>query len=257
MSLDNHNGMMRDLFVVQSEFEADTSTNVHAVSALVVAKAKLDGMYDPATDAERRYSEWVVDTHDTPDNAADIDATLNLIGKPKQIDSIHDTNVQAANAGHVPFDLEFSDPLYWMDITLQSRCKLVGDTCNMTTDEPRPADPKPDIFRGPADLTVVLKVKADNKAPITHTDSGLGTVTISGTGGQASCKGGYTATTYNTVTDALSYDADISAKLNNPAGCSKTVDGYKTATASCTMSFTGSKRTISAEATGDAAAWWN
>ena len=258
MSLDNHDSMMRDLFVAQSEFEADTNANVHAVSALVVAKAKLDGMYDPATDAERRYSEWVVDTHDTPDNAADIDATLNLIGKPKQIDSIHDTNVQAANAGHVPFDLEFSDPLYWMDITLQSRCKLVGDTCGMTAyarDTQGQGEPEPDLIRLDAPVKLVLKVKADNTSPRTYMDSDVGSVSLSGEDHNAQCRGGYTATATNEAEDwYLVYRTWASGEMTNPDGCSKLVFGSKIVTISCSKAGSG---TIRAEATGGAAIYDN
>ena len=215
----------------------------------------------PLTDAERRYSEWTVATHDTPDNTADIDMILNLIGKPGQIDDIHDTNMQAANVGNVPFDLAFSDPTYWMGVTLQSRCDMMGDTCGMTptTDAPARTDLGPDLVRVPTDVKLALKVKADNKSPILYTDTKNGEVILSSKyGGTANCRGGYTATANNLESSDIFviYNTLLYGKLTSPDGCNKTAFGSKAAATGCTTTFTGFKH-IYAYARATASAWWN
>ena len=260
MTLDAYNDRVRGLYVEQNDFETDAWVSVHAVSALVVAKAKMVGTYDPATDAEGLYSEWVVDTHDTPSRLAEINEALNMTAPAKRINNIHSTNVQAANAGHAPFNLEFSDAEYWMDATLQLRCGLVDDTCGITSGTDMPPeknDPAPDLARDPAPLYLVLKVKADSKAPRIYGLGDTGEVPLSGIGGFGSCKAGYTATTTNLAEDGfLSHYTKSSGKLTIPEGCSKSSSGYKSATISCTKEFTGYKY-IAAEATGTAAFWWN
>ncbi len=118
-----HNIIARDTWVAQYEFEQEFHPEdelvVEYLSALVVQKEILQGIYNPVEDEKLiRYHEWLLKTFDVPPTLEGVEqAMLDLVGgnpdNLHRIDHVHYHNNRATMFAEPPFDLWESDPDWW------------------------------------------------------------------------------------------------------------------------------------------------